>query len=436
MSLKNWFLTLMFLCVWDGVAVSAPGAVKTEGNLKSVKDADGNLYSTVVIGEQIWMGENLRTTKYSDGSTIPKVTDSNIWGTTDAGAYSWYNNDESLKAPYGPLYNWAAVADPRKMCPLGWRIPSDGDFLALVTLLGGGDVAGGKMKETGTAHWTRNLYASNESGFRAMPSGDRHGGDGLFYDLDYLSYFWTSTESSRQKAWTYELHKGNGAALRASHPQKDGFSVRCMKDRPKDGANARDVDGNEYRVVRIGSQTWLAENLRTTKYRNGNAISHLPDAKSWLSASAGAYSWYNNDATANKATYGALYNWFAVKDQRQLCPADWHVPTQADWTKLEDFLGGGAVAGGRLKDTGLSRWIQNPGVTGFAALPGGLRFVGRPIHNPAGTFDVLGYTGLWWTANELGTTNALFAYIDGGSAGLYRGEENKRSGFSVRCLKD
>ncbi len=421
---------------WPLVAAAAPVAPGGQGDVNSVKDGDGNRYAVVVIGDQLWLGENLRTTKYSDGSAIPKITDNKIWGTTESGAYSWYNNDESLKAPYGPLYNWAAVADPRNMCPSGWRVPSDSDFLVLVTHLGGADVAGGKMKETGTTHWTRNLHATNESGFRAIPSGDRHDEDGLFYDLDYLSYIWTSTESSAKRAWTYELNKGNATARRTSPPKKDGFSVRCMKDRPKDETTARDVDGNEYKVVRIGSQTWMAENLRTTKYRNGSAISHFPEAKAWLAATGGAYSWYNNDATANKTIYGALYNWYAVKDQRQICPVAWHVPTDAEWTSMENFLGGGAVAGGRLKDTGTNRWLRNPTVTGFAALPGGLRFVGRPIHNPAGAFDVMGYTGLWWTANELGTTNAAFAYIDGGAAGLFRGQENKRSGFSVRCLKD
>jgi len=143
----------------------------------AVTDIDGNVYHIVTIGTQVWMVENLKTTKFRDGSSIPNVTDAEEWvghGELHSGAYCNYDNTAANSNTYGSLYNWYAVVDERNICPTGWHIPSEAEWATLIAYLGGQDVAGGKMKEAGTAHWsTPNTGASNSSGFTALPGGSR-----------------------------------------------------------------------------------------------------------------------------------------------------------------------------------------------------------------------------------------------------------------------
>jgi uncharacterized protein (TIGR02145 family) len=144
----------------------------TDVETNTVTDIDGNIYHTVTIGTQVWMVENLKTTKYRNGDPIPNVT-GNAWAALTTGAYCWYNNDAATyKATYGALYNWYAVADSRNIAPTGWHVPTDAEWTTLTTFLGGESVAGGKLKETGTNHWTSpNTGATNETGFTALPGG-------------------------------------------------------------------------------------------------------------------------------------------------------------------------------------------------------------------------------------------------------------------------
>jgi uncharacterized protein (TIGR02145 family) len=126
---------------------------------------------------------------------------------------------------------------------------------------------------------------------------------------------------------------------------------------------AIDIDGNYYTTVKIGTQVWIAENLRTTKYSNGTPIPYIEDNKTWSGLTlgvvkTGAYCWYNNDSAKYKNIYGALYNWYAIIDSNGLCPDDWHVPTDGEWAILENYLGGNSVAGGKMKETGLEHWIS------------------------------------------------------------------------------
>jgi len=138
-------------------------------------DIDGNVYNTITIGTQIWMKENLKTTKYNDGSSIPLVTDNTAWINLSTPGYCWYNNDAATyKSAYGAMYNWYTV-NTGKICPPNWHVPTDTQWETLITYLGGKIIAGGKMKETGTAHWTSpNIGATNETGFTALPGGYRH----------------------------------------------------------------------------------------------------------------------------------------------------------------------------------------------------------------------------------------------------------------------
>jgi uncharacterized protein (TIGR02145 family) len=194
-----------------------------------------------------------------------------------------------------------------------------------------------------------------------------------------------------------------------------------------------DIDGNVYRTVQIGGQCWTAENLRTTTYANGDPIPNVTDSTAWTELTTGAWVHYDNNASYENP-YGKLYNWYAVLDPRNVCPTNWHVPTDGEWTVLTDYLGGESVAGGKMKSTGTQYWQDlNTGATnesGFSGLPGGFRYYSN------GTFNFLGYNGYWWSASESGAENAWYRTLSTYNAGIYRYSINKRDGFSVRCLRD
>jgi uncharacterized protein (TIGR02145 family) len=195
-------------------------------------DIDGNIYNIVTIGEQIWMTQNLRTTKFSDNSDIPQVTDNAAWSTISTPAFCWYKNDEfSNKQNYGALYNWFAV-NTGKLCPTGWHVPSEKEWMALTDNLGGEFIASGKLKEVGKEHWMDpNDGATNDYGFTALPGGYRTGlAAGSFRARGYLGYWWGSTEydltGARARLMTYDTREiARGTALK-----KNGYSVRCVRD--------------------------------------------------------------------------------------------------------------------------------------------------------------------------------------------------------------
>jgi uncharacterized protein (TIGR02145 family) len=195
-----------------------------------------------------------------------------------------------------------------------------------------------------------------------------------------------------------------------------------------------DVDGNTYQTVTIGTQVWMAGNLKVTHYRNGIAIPNDTDGTTWVTLTTGAYSDYDNDSN-NVATYGRLYNWFAVADSQNIAPVGWHVPTDADWQQLANYLGGDAVAGGKLKDTGTAHWIApNTGATnesGFSGLPGGY----RPYANN-GAYQYLYNYAYFWSSTASTASSGLARYLSYSSAALNGPAANKNFGFSVRCVKD
>ena len=195
-----------------------------------------------------------------------------------------------------------------------------------------------------------------------------------------------------------------------------------------------DADGNVYHTITIGSQVWSVENLKTTKYRNGDPIVNVTEYASWVALATGAYCWYNNDATTYKTTYGALYNWYAVDDSRNIAPKGWHVASDADWTILTNLWGGENIAGGKLKETGTAHWttpnLDATNETGFTALPGGFYIW------PNGAGGV-GVRGRWWTSTA--SSVALGWRRDIGNDGAYVHRDPygaKQDGYSVRCVKD
>jgi uncharacterized protein (TIGR02145 family) len=197
----------------------------------TVTDQDGNVYKTVTIDTQTWMAENLRTTKYNDGTTIPGVTKASEWESLTDGAYcNIYNtkNTDTI-ATYGRLYNWYAV-NTGKLAPKGWHIPSNVEWAALATYLGGESVAGYKLKETGTTHWKgTNTDATNETGFTALPGGYRDY-DGAFSYFAYYGVWWSSTGDGSANAWDYFMSYVYDNLKSLGGHKTDGISVRCVKD--------------------------------------------------------------------------------------------------------------------------------------------------------------------------------------------------------------
>ena len=183
-------------------------------------------------------------------------------------------------------------------------------------------------------------------------------------------------------------------------------------------------------TVTIGTQVWTSKNLNVSTYRNGDVIPQVQDKQAWAKLTTGAWCYYNNDAS-NGTKYGKLYNWYAVNDPRGLAPNGYHIPTDEEWKKLTDYLGGESGAGTKMKST--SGWNNNGNGTnssGFSGLPGGYR-------NYDGTFYNIGNYGNWWSSTEFNTNNAWFRnlyYFNGNVLRL--NSHFKEDGFSVRCLRD
>jgi uncharacterized protein (TIGR02145 family) len=201
----------------------------------TVKDIDGNTYKTIKIGTQIWMAENLRTTKYRNGSLIANITSDAEWLNTassgDIAAWSYFNNDVKYNIPYGKLYNWYAVSNSKQICPMGWHMPTDEEWTTLSTFLGGDNIDGGKMKSTGTKYWlSPNTDATNNSGFSGLPGGFRNWA-GSFYYVGEFGYWWSSTGEDRG-LYAYSFYLGFGSGnLKGDYSAKiEGFSVRCVRD--------------------------------------------------------------------------------------------------------------------------------------------------------------------------------------------------------------
>lgn len=515
----------------------------------TIADADGNVYNTVQIGNQCWMQENLKTTKFSDGTDIPLITDDATWAGLSTPAYCWYNNDVSYKNLYGGLYNWFTV-NAGNVCPAGWHVPTEAEYNNLMAFLGGSDIAGGKLKEAGTAHWqSPNTGATNQFCFSALPGGKR-GYQGTFRELGTGGKWWTSDEYSDDNAFEYAMVYLFEYVVLPAMGKKDGNSIRCIKnsavsaptlntqnptditstsatsggditsdggaevtsrgvcwarrgyltievadhftvDGPGTGVftsfitglmpetwyylrayatnsagtaygkeirfktpavipdcgTVTDIDGNLYNTVQIGDQCWMRENLKTTRYRNGDLIGTTSPATLDISGEPSSkYQWSFDGNESNVTDNGRLYTWYTVVDGRNLCPAGWHVPRDNEWIILEEFLtnnGYGFEESGN--DIGKSMattsgWMisSTPGFvgndlasnnsSGFSGKPGGAR-------HSTGLFNLLGSYGIWWSATEYSNTIAKLRMLRYDGWFLEQTSFiNKNDGYSVRCI--
>lgn len=218
----------------DYIAVNSTSGILFNPNLTygSLTDIDGNVYKTIQIGNQVWMAENLRTTKLNDGTSIANLINNFLWQSSTSPSYCWYNNDITNKSTYGALYNRYAV-NTDKLCPVGWHVSTDNNWSIMVSLLGGDDKAVSKLKEVGSAHWTnQNEGSTNSSGFTALPSGIRNN-TGVFSGLNTSSIWWCiNPENYAFSSWNRQMYFDNNSVEKYGLTlfNQNGLSVRCVKD--------------------------------------------------------------------------------------------------------------------------------------------------------------------------------------------------------------
>jgi uncharacterized protein (TIGR02145 family) len=406
--------------VWDVLSdgISLSGKYKAE--VKIIRS------NSVKIGNQVWMNENLNVDRFQNGDIIKEAKTAEEWinaGKNKQAAWCHYDNDPANDQKYAKLYNWYAVNDPRGLAPAGWHVPSDSEWTALSTFLGGEEVAGKKMKST--SGWDDNGNGTNSSGFSGLPGGYRsYYGD--FANVGGSGHWWSASESYETAAWSRRLSYYYSDLNRSDYSKDNGFSVRCVRDSL--------INLNS---VKIGNQVWTNENLNVDHFRNGDIIPETETAEEWKAAGNAkrpAWCYYNNilPATDRKIRYNhdKLYNWYAVKDTRGLAPAGWHVPSDAEWTILSLYLGGESVSGAKMKST--SGWSASGNCSnssGFSGLPGGYR-------EGNGYLTYIGQAGYWWSASEADVSNAWGRQLYYNISSLAPTYSNKNCGFSVRCVKD
>jgi len=389
---------------------------------KYIDPRDGKTYKTVKIGGLWLMAENMA---YKP----------------DSGGYWAYDNNQKNVSKYGYLYD---LETAKKIAPKGWHLPSREEWQYVYNTIGKYIVKPGQTKDE---YVFLKMIEDGASGFNALPVGMREKFLGTRYLFKGLySGYWSSTGEIFAMNWIKIDYYDIGAGITKDVAHKDGISVRLFLDN-KAPANIivtdsierksiYDNESNGYSIVKIGPQIWMTENLKTTHYRNGDQIPNLTDRSTWKKTTEGAYCWYNNDSSY-KVPYGALYNWYAVSDSRNLCPTGWHVPSNVDLLILIHSLGGIKTAGDKLKATA-SHWFfpdtTANNISGFSALPGGQRFKN-------GDFMLIGIGGDWWSSSKKEDDSAWYIYILNQYNILYsnnmtNNDCNFHFGHSVRCLKD
>ena len=486
---------------------------------------DGYEYETVAVGCQCWFAENLRTTIYNNGDSIPSDLDAATWSSTTEGALAVQYGDETQVDGNGRYYNFHAVTDSRGLCPTGWRIPyGQSDVYDLVNLYGGVNTAGPALKSSSTD--TPSWDGTNESGFSLVAAGSRPYGGTAYNATGVTGFMWSIGMGATANPFPFYAQIGQAWFKLFSGGQNtnNGYPVRCIRsdasvpsvstgDMPvvtdstavlsatafdgwssltatgfkwgyasdlSDGAvvsgdtiagefsveltdlvtddslyyvafatnalgttfgdtlsvlvrtapcaNLDQVfyDDHVYELVAIGEQCWFAENLRNTHYANGDAIpGELSDGE-WGATTVGAQAVDDNDA-ANLTTYGRLYNWYAVDDARGLCPSGWHVPTDGEYTELENHLGGGTDANSQMKSSPSDSpsW-DGSNNSGFSALPTGFRY-------DNGSFGTDLYAS-FWSSSPNGTSAWYRRLYPGDGNGVGRGYDDQLRGYSVRCV--
>jgi uncharacterized protein (TIGR02145 family) len=453
-SNKGWREATSLEKLYGGCVAANNGDLSKDGNYRCgsgnwvfskmgeglVDSRDGQTYKTVVIGNQEWMAENLN------------------YETVNSNSYCYKDNSTNCEK-YGRLYTWEAA---KEACPPGWHLPTEAEFKTLLKTIGGTYLAG-KMLKTST-DWDEceecegvSVKGEDPYGFSALPAGEFT--DKGFSDAGSDAFFWSATENDEEYASTLSLyHDSESADLDDDRYKENAYSVRCRldidnestEDEPENdlsdslddgkGTLTDSRDGQTYKIVKIGHQIWMAENLNYSDSINYPSMLE----RNWC---------YNNNLD-NCAKFGRLYTWSAAMDSvgtfstngkgcgygkitcsptypvRGICPEGWHLPTKAEFKTLFTNVGGESTAGKMLKAT--NGWNSNGNGTdasGFSALPAGNRF-------SSGSFNGNGNYARFWSA--IASYADLAYYL--GLSNLYENADlvdlNKDDAYSVRCLKD
>ena len=445
----------------------------------TLTDIDGNVYNTVQIGQQCWMKENLRTTKYADNTLISPL-------------YA-PNNSMSNVESYGYLYNWTAVmhgasssnvnpSGVQGICPNGWHVPSVSEWVQLTDYVSsqseyvcGYNNTNIAKSLASTTGWNNSdsvcavgniLTNNNLTGFSALPAGNHYNVGNLIGNDGFCVHtgFWCATEESSSSVWRYWLHSNHAFGILELTGSSAGYSVRCVRDEesstePHDGqpcpnnATVTDIDGNVYNTVQIGAQCWMKENLRTTRYADNTEIP-AGDVASYIEP----YHYAPNNDESNVPTYGYLYNWAAVmhgasssnanpSGVQGICPNGWHVPSDAEWTQLTDYVSSQDEYVCGSDNTNIAKalaattgWIIDNGncvvgndqssnnITGFNALSAG-HFYG---------VDCINFTedARFWCTTDYDNDTAFYRLIAYNYTDVKRYGLTKNRGYSIRCIKD
>ncbi len=458
---------------------SGHGGVGNDGKpcsgAATIMDVDSNIYNTVQIGAQCWMKENLKTTKYADGSDC-----------------QWYypNKDASNKDNYGLLYSWEVAmhnssssntspSGVQGICPTGWHIPSDAEWSRLTDYVGNQNLYQCNFSSTNIAKalasktgWASSSItcavgndpsSNNATGFSVLPAGGYR--SGFESGINFNAYFWSSTEVNTSIAYMHCMGAGGETLYRDNYngDKITAYSIRCLKDDEHTDGEAcgtvQDADGNTYNTVQIGNQCWMKENLKTTKYADGTEI--VPGS---VTSSDEAYWYYPNNNPSNKAVYGLLYNWRAMMHTNSfssnipsgvqgICPIGWHIPSEPEWTQLFEYVSGRskyqcndnnekiakALASpwgwdSSSKDCAVGHNSETNNATGFSVLPAGSHI------------DVkewwLHQTAYFWSASKALPDDFPDSYCTWFFQFYYDNSDVIKSccerycAISVRCLKD
>lgn len=206
------------------------GEDKTFSTIGTLTDVEGNSYKVVSIFTQVWMAENLRTTKYNDGTDILTNLSDAEWITTTSGAYAIYDNSAANEAIYGKLYNWYAVTNSKKICPAGWHVPTPSEWSLLIDNIGGFFYAGDKLKESGSAHWTTANLGTDNYGFKVLPGGYRWEYNGVYDQLGHTAVFWQTTGAAETDIKTQRFWSSSRQSIQDYGYKNAGYSVRCIRD--------------------------------------------------------------------------------------------------------------------------------------------------------------------------------------------------------------
>ena len=214
---------------------------------QTITDIDGNIYSTVSIGNQVWMGENLKVTKFNNQVPIPLVLDNTQWSTQTQAAYCYYQGDVANASVYGNLYNWYVVNGSKNVCPTGYHVPVIAEWEELITFLGGNAVAGGKLKEIGFTHWLDpNTGADNTSSFTLLPSGWRANNNGVYENMTYMAYLWSSSSVDALISSIVLVGYDSPAAYTSESHILTGLPIRCLKDKT---ASSKEINKTQPFIV-------------------------------------------------------------------------------------------------------------------------------------------------------------------------------------------